>query len=77
MCASGRLLLLAPWLDNTGRRSTAGSREFHSMNDMAFEISKLPADIRMAIVMRETETNRDELRKTERNLEKLRGTERN
>lgn len=77
MCASGRLLLLAPWPDNTGRRSTAGSREFHSMNDMAFEISKLPADIRMAIVMRETETNRDELRKTERNLEKLRGTERN
>lgn len=57
MCASGRLLLLAPWPDNTGRRSTAGSREFHSMNDMAFEISKLPADIRMAIVMRETETN--------------------
>ncbi len=77
MCASGRLLLLAPRPDNTGRRSTAGSREFHSMNDMAFEISKLPADIRMAIVMRETETNRDELRKTERNLEKLRGTERN
>lgn len=57
MCASGRLLLLAPWPDNTGRRSTAGSREFHSMNDMAFEISKLPADIRMAIVMRETEKN--------------------
>ncbi len=67
MCASGRLLLLAPWPDNTGRRSAAGSREFHSMNDMAFEISKLPADIRMAIVMRETEKNRDELRKTERN----------
>ncbi len=67
MCASGRLLLLAPWPDNTGRRSTAGSREFHSMNDMAFEISKLPADIRMAIVMRETETNRDELRETEKN----------
>lgn len=77
MCASGRLLLLAPWPDNTGRRSAAGSREFHSMNDMAFEISKLPADIRMAIVMRETETNRDELRKTERNLEKLRETEKN
>lgn len=53
MCASGRLLLLAPWNDNTGRRSTAGSREFHSMNDMALEISKLPANIRMAIVMRE------------------------
>ncbi|MDE7116675.1 MAG: hypothetical protein K2O56_09665 [Muribaculaceae bacterium] len=53
MCASGRLLLLVPWNDNTGRRSTAGSREFHSMNDMALEISKLPANIRMAIVMRE------------------------
>lgn len=35
LCAEGRLLLLAPWPDNTLRSSRAGSREFHAMNDMA------------------------------------------
>lgn len=39
LCAEGRLLLLAPWQDNTGRKSTAGYTEFHSMNDMAAEIA--------------------------------------
>lgn len=48
LCAAGRLLLLAPWPDNTGRKSTAGYIEFHSMNDMAVEIAgnaNLPSSI--------------------------------
>lgn len=49
-CEEGRLLLLAPWPENTVRKSDAGSREFHSMNDMAKEISSLAVDVRMAIV---------------------------
>lgn len=50
LCEEGRLLLLAPWQENTGRNSDAGSREFHSMNDMAKEISSLSGDVRMEIV---------------------------
>lgn len=50
LCASGKLLLLAPWPENTGRKSRAGSLEFHAMNDMALEISLLPAETRARIL---------------------------
>ncbi|MDE6340284.1 MAG: hypothetical protein K2K97_10935 [Muribaculaceae bacterium] len=50
LCASGKLLLIAPWPDNTGRKSRAGSLEFHAMNDMALEISLLPAETRARIL---------------------------
>lgn len=49
LCAEGRLLLLAPWPENAGRKSTAGYTEFHKMNDLALAISRLPADARLAI----------------------------
>ena len=49
LCAEGRLLILAPWPDNTGRKSSAGYTEFHKMNDMALAIANLPADTRMNI----------------------------
>lgn len=42
-CANGRLLLLAPWPENTGRKSTAGYTEFHTMNDLAAALASLPA----------------------------------
>lgn len=47
LCSEGRLLLLAPWPDNIGRKSTAGYAEFHSMNDMAATIASLSADSRI------------------------------
>lgn len=50
LCAEGRLLLLAPWPDNTGRKSKAGYTEFHTMNDMAFEISSLNGAQRTSII---------------------------
>lgn len=49
ICAEGRLLLLAPWPENVGRKSTAGYTEFHTMNDFAAAIAKMPADTRLAI----------------------------
>lgn len=49
LCAEGRLLLLAPWPENVGRKSTAGYTEFHQMNDLALEIAQLPADARLSI----------------------------
>ncbi len=50
LCAAGQLLLLAPWPENTGRKSTSGSREFHSMNDMAMAIASLPSGVRTSII---------------------------
>lgn len=50
LCSSGRLLLLAAWPDNTGRRAAAGYTEFHSMNDMANTIASLQSDSRMHIM---------------------------
>lgn len=47
LCAAGRLLLLSPWPDNLERRSTAGSTEFHKMNDYAADIARLPASARL------------------------------
>lgn len=49
LCASGRLLLLSPWPDNVQRRSTAGSTEFHKMNDHAAAIAALPASARLSL----------------------------
>ncbi len=49
LCAEGRLLLLAPWPGNIGKKSTAGYVEFHSMNDMAAELAALPADVRLIL----------------------------
>lgn len=43
LCAQGRLLLLAPWPENKGRKSTAGYAEFHKMNDLAATIATVPA----------------------------------
>lgn len=50
LCAEGRLLLLAPWPDNTGRKSNAGYVEFHLLNDMAAAIAKIGVDIRTSVV---------------------------
>ena len=50
LCAQGRLLLLAPWPDNTGRASTAGYSEFHQMNDLAVRIASTPPGARMSII---------------------------
>lgn len=49
LCAEGRLLLLAPWPENIGRKSTSGYKEFHSMNDMAKELVELPANTRLIL----------------------------
>lgn len=49
LCAEGRLLLLAPWQDNTGRKSTSGYTEFHKMNDLALAISTLPSNSRLSL----------------------------
>ncbi len=49
LCAAGRLLLLAPWPDDLNRRSTAGSTEFHKMNDYAAAIAALPASARLLL----------------------------
>lgn len=50
LCAEGRLLLLAPWQENIGRKSTAGYSEFHQMNDLALKIASLPPAGRLAII---------------------------
>lgn len=49
LCEAGRLLLLSPWPDNLQRRSTAGSTEFHRMNDHAASIAALPASSRLSL----------------------------
>lgn len=49
LCSEGRLLLLAPWPENIGRKSTSGYTEFHKMNDLALAISSLPADSRLSL----------------------------
>lgn len=49
LCALGRLLLLSPWPDNLQRRSSAGSYEFHKMNDLAAYIASLAADVRLLL----------------------------
>lgn len=48
-CAKGGLLLLAPWPENTGRKSTAGYTEFHQMNEMALTIASLDSSTRTSI----------------------------
>ncbi len=50
LCSEGRLLLLAPWQHNAGRRPKSGYTEFHDMNDMALAISKLQPDSRISII---------------------------
>lgn len=50
LCAEGRLLLLAPWPENIGRKSTAGYTEFHQMNDLALIIASLPPGARLSII---------------------------
>lgn len=50
LCAEGRLLLLAPWPENIGRKSAAGYTEFHQMNDLALEIATLPATTRLSVI---------------------------
>lgn len=52
LCSTGRLLLLAPWMDNIGRKSDAGYTEFHRMNELALAISKLPAYERIMLKSR-------------------------
>lgn len=49
LCRNGQLLLLAPWPDRQGRKSTAGYTEFHQMNDLAAAIASIPATARIAI----------------------------
>lgn len=49
LCSEGRLLLLAPWPANYGRKSTAGYHEFHTMNDLAMAIATLPSSTRFCI----------------------------
>ena len=49
LCCDGRLLLLAPWPENTGRKSTAGYAEFHKMNDLALSIASLPHSERLLL----------------------------
>ena len=48
LCAEGRLLILAPWQSEGGKKHV-GYTEFHNMNDMAQQIATLPADTRMQI----------------------------
>lgn len=47
LCTEGRLLLLAPWPENIGRKSTAGYAEFHQMNDLAAALAVMPATARL------------------------------
>lgn len=47
--ASSRLLLLAPWPENVGRKSTSGYTEFHQMNDLALAIASLPHSERLLL----------------------------
>lgn len=47
LCSEGRLLLLASWPDNVGRKSTSGYAEFHRMNDLAQAIATLPLSARL------------------------------
>jgi len=49
LCCDGRLLLLAPWPENVGRKSTAGYAEFHKMNDLALAIASLPHSERLLL----------------------------
>lgn len=49
LCSQGRLLLLAPWPENTGKKTTSGYDEFHSMNDMATAIASLTAEARLSV----------------------------
>lgn len=49
LCAEGRLLLLAPKLDNSHTHQKAGYKEFHDMNDLAFSISTLTPDCRFSL----------------------------
>lgn len=49
LCAEGRLLLLAPWQSEGGKKHS-GYREFHYMNDMAVEIAGMGANVRMRVV---------------------------
>lgn len=47
LCSERRLLLLAPWPDNVGCKSTSGYTEFHQMNDLALAIAGLPSTDRL------------------------------
>lgn len=49
LCAEGRLLLLAPKLDNSHTHQKTGYKEFHDMNDLAFSISTLTPDCRFSL----------------------------
>lgn len=49
LCCDGRLLLLAPWPENVGRKSTSGYAEFHRMNDLALSIASLPHSERLLL----------------------------
>lgn len=49
LCCDGRLLLLAPWPEKVGRKSSSGYTEFHHMNDLAVAIARLPAADRMSL----------------------------
>ncbi len=49
ICSEGRLLLMAPWPQNVGRKSTAGYKEFHTMNDLAAAIASMPPEIRLTL----------------------------
>lgn len=51
LCAEGRLLLLAPWPDNVGRKSSSGYSEFHQMNEMAQAIATLEPGVRTSVFM--------------------------
>lgn len=53
LCSAGRLLLLAPWPDNTGRKSRAGYGEFHKMNDLARTIASLSPSTRLLLKSQE------------------------
>lgn len=50
LCAAGRLLLLAPWPANVGRKSSAGYAEFHQMNDLALQIASLTPGCRLSVI---------------------------
>lgn len=52
LCAAGRLLMLSPWPDNLRRRSTAGSTEFHQMNDFAAQIASISSSERLSFNFR-------------------------
>lgn len=49
LCCDGRLLLLAPWPENVGRKSTSGYTEFHQMNDLALAIARLSSADRLLL----------------------------